>query len=310
METETIAPDEAESSTTSPEADTENQLDSIMDVLVQKEQEQSDDEPEAADGGEQESRDPEPEETEEEDIPPTGLEKRINTLTAQKNKFRDQLEEAQARIDELENAPAPKAETSAQKPGPLVGVRDIAELEKIVTAAKQMEQWAFKNRDGGELPGKDGEEGKYIGADEVSELFAEAKEIINSAPDAYQNLQYRQESLNIAQQSYPWLSDNSSNEFQLYQNELARWGDFKVKDLPNAELLFANALAGEIQRQARLKKQSEKTSPADVPTPPTSQGQPRKTKPSAKSAEAAKQRYMEDGDDTDSLDNYLETFIT
>ena len=301
-----------EEATTSEPLEIDDALDSIFSQSEETEKEQptSDDEPddpEMVQEEEPESQDSEEiEEEEEDETPSTGVDKRIHQLVAQKNKLRDKLDEAEERLAALEqkgNEPAPK------EPSPwtnsLSQITDGNELQQKVDAAHQMKDWALRNLDGGEVPGADGET-QYIDAEQVRTALANAEKVLRDAPKQAQVVRIRQDSLAEAETSYPWLKDKSSENYQILQNELGIWGDFKVRDLPNLELVFANALMGEMARQQKTAK--PKSQPEKAPPVVKSTSKPRAKASGKKDISKVKQQYLETGDDH-ALDALIDTFI-
>ena len=306
----TVAEPQEEATTSEQPLEIDDALDSIFSQSEETEEEQptSDDEPddpEMVQEEEPESQDSEEIEEEEEDETPTGVDKRIHQLVAQKNKLRDKLDEAEERLAALEqkgNEPAPK------EPSPwtnsLSQITDGNELQKKVDAAHQMKDWALRNLDGGEVPGADGET-QYIDAEQVRTALANAEKVLRDAPKQAQVVRIRQDSLAEAEASYPWLKDKSSENYQILQNELGIWGDFKVRDLPNLELVFANALMGEMARQQKTAK--PKSQPEKAPPVVKSTSKPRKVS-GKKDISKVKKDYLETGDDH-ALDALIDTFI-
>jgi len=321
MEDTTTAPvaEPEKEATTSAELGLDERLDSIF-ASSDEENESTpttDDEPDEPQSEEviepesQESEEEEEEAEEETEEKPeetkTGVDKRISQLVAQKNKLRDKLESAEERLAALE---AGKSKTSEPAKSPweneLSDIRDPAELQKKVDSAHQMKDWALRNLDGGEVPGEDGET-QYVEAEQVRTALANAEKVLREAPRQSQVLEFRSGSLAEAHDSYPWLNDPESEHFKVLQQEVAIWGDFKVRDLPNLELIFANALMGEHARQKKKGgKAAKPKAPEKAPEVPTGKAQPRQKQ---KSSSKVKQNYLETGDDA-ALDNLLDEFIT
>jgi hypothetical protein len=267
------------------------------------------DDPQMVEETEPESQEQEEEEEETEDEPeeaPSGVDKRISQLVAQKNKMRDKLDAAEERLAALEAAPQQKSEPQKSPwENSLSSVMDPTTLDKKVESAHQMKDWALRNLDGGEVPGEDGEV-QYIDAEQVRTALANAEKLLRDAPKQAQVVQMRQNSLQEATASYPWLKDTSSENYQILANELAIWGEFKVKDLPNLELILANALMGENAR-TRTKKGKPDPAPQKAPEVPTGKTTPRKKKGTTSTAKA-KAHYLETGDDH-ALDEVLNSFL-
>lgn len=303
----TAAEPQEEAATSEQPLEIDDALDSIFSKTEEEEEEQptGDDEPDDPEMVQEEEPESQNSEETEEDEPPTGVDKRISQLVAQKNKLRDKLDDAEERLAALEQKreePAPRE--SSPWSNSLSGITDAAELQKRVDGAHQMKDWALRNLDGGEVPGEDGET-QYIDADQVRTALANAEKVLRDAPRQAQVVEIRQNSLAEAESSYPWLKDKSSENYQVLQNELGIWGDFKVRDLPNLELVFANALMGEMARQKKTGK--AKTEPEKAPAVPKSTTKPR-AKSSRRDVSKVKQNYMDTGDDH-ALDTLIDTFI-
>lgn len=304
--------------------DIDNALESIFSTPESEDNEESQptqddepDEPQTVEDEEPESQLEEEEVTEDseidEDEQPTGVDKRISQLVAQKNKFKDKVQELEGKLDDyeqrfeaLENRDS-KPNEPAVNPwnNSLSDITDVNQLKQKVDSAYQMKDWAIRNLDGGEVPGNDGET-QFIDADQVRTALANAEQVLRDAPRQHEVINIRQHALSEAHASYPWLKDKSSENYQVLQQEMKIWGDFRVRDLPNLELVFANAIVGELARK-KPQDAGKKAAQEKAPPVPTTTAQPRKGTKRTKSK--AKQKFMETGDDR-ALDELLDEYIT
>lgn len=161
---------------------------------------------------EEETPEAETEETEEEEEPTeeltpeaekvrTGMQKRIDRLTARNTEAQDRIADLEHELEE-----AKKGGTNAGPRGnaqsPLGNVTSRTQLDQIVRQAEQVEDWALRNRNGGEIKDKDGNVVRTYDADEVAGMLANARAELRAVPE-------RQQWLASQEQAETWAKDNA-----------------------------------------------------------------------------------------------------
>jgi hypothetical protein len=118
------------------------------------------------------------------------------------------------------NVNAPKAKA----PNPLASVGTLDELDAAIERAEALRDIAMANLAGGSIKLADGSDYELT-AEQARQMFTNNDAILRRhAPARAQELAAghrrearAQESMTAAQKEYPWLANNESNEFQLFQ---------------------------------------------------------------------------------------------
>lgn len=183
--------------------------------------------------------------TEPEAKPKTGLQSRIDELTAEKKTAQSEV----ARLRE-QVAAMGAANTGSYQPATLEGIDSRADLTAYRQKQLQLHQWALANQDGATLKGADGNEVEYD-RDQIAQIRAETFGILNDAlPTREQYLTQREQLDQSAYESYPWLKDTAKGDGAAVQQAIEAIP--QLRSNPAYRLIAANAYTGEKLRRAGI----------------------------------------------------------
>ena len=113
---------------------------------------------------------------------PKSVQKRIDTLTAQKKGLEEKMVEKDAQLAELQQkleAAGEKVHLPPSRLNPLQDVNTEEQLNARVDQAKRVKRWCLENLEGGEVPAQDGKgEPAQYDAQQVRQMLANADDIL------------------------------------------------------------------------------------------------------------------------------------
>lgn len=210
------------------------------------------------------------------------IDKRINKEVLKTKTLQDEL--AALRGGNPQQVPAngllPLPVQAAPAPAPVLGMTDfpLPEINDLgALAAKQNEANTFKQKAedalaiGADEDGKFRIDGEVFTKEQVVNIRRAANKLLTAdIPQRYQYITLRGESVKRAYEEFPWLSDQSTPEYQQAKSMLinAPW----LKNMPNAELFLGIHVEGLKAIEARKKAKGEPAAaPAARPKPPGDQ---------------------------------------
>ena len=263
-----------------------------------------------------EESDEEEEEQEESDEEPKGdslgIKKRIGKLVkraelaeAEANRLKSELAGQRDEVpEETQVAGSDRFET----------INDPKKLDKMEADAEHLREWLITNPEGGEYLDKSG--GKYdVDYETAKALHVQTdRDLRKNIPSQRANLHQRATSFQQANQRFPWMTDNGTEEFVEMAGILAnnpRAKKFYETD-PNAALFFGYAVEGYKSVHADEKKKAKKVGPVEqapsVPTAPPRQKRATKNTSGAAKQSKLKKQAMQSGNNQD-VRSYLESII-
>lgn len=262
-------------------------------------------EPETAEAkGEKDDEDDE--ELEGETVPKHVFQKRVDKLTRQKIKWRDEADELRGRLEAAEKQ-LEKAQQVTAPPTPTDPLSDVTDVEGLnakVTQAKAMRSWCRRNTQGAVLnEGTDKE--RVVTPEEVAEWMDHYDSVIEAAPEKKEKLKARGEWDGVARQAFPVIFDKKTEEYQFRQQLLREMPE--VSKLPDANLRVGIYLLGlrTFQKAIEDSKKGKKSLsiPKSPPIAPSTPKPPSSTvTPShSKNVEDATKEAIESGADPQAL---------
>ena len=284
------------------ESETQNEEEEEEEVA--EEVEESEDEQEVEEEDEVEAEEPKG------DSP--GIKKRIGKLVERAKRAEAENERLQT---ELNNQGAEtQQENSVPGADRFETINDPKKLDKMEADAEHLREWLITNPEGGEYLDKSG--GKYdVDYETAKALHVQTdRDLRKNIPTQRANLHQRATSFQQANQRFPWMTDNGTEEFVEMAGILAnnpRAKKFYETD-PNAALFFGYAVEGYKTVHADEKKKAKKVSPVEqapsVPTAPPRQKRATKNTSGAAKQSKLKKQAMLTGNNHD-LRTYLESII-
>lgn len=192
-----------------------------------------------------------------------GVQKRIDELTAQKNRLKEKLDakdaaiaEMQTRVREIEaklqNPEAHQAKAKANDP--FDGVQTLEQLDHLVTQYEELEEWALENLDGTTVQTEQGP--KEYEAAEVRRMLSASRRVQRQARGKGQEIAGRAQAEQVAREAYPWWENPESVEYQAADRLMAV--EPSLAKHPQRKLIVGDLLNG---MALRLHGQGQKAAP-------------------------------------------------
>lgn len=260
----------------------------------------NDSEPQAEDGDTTPS---ERDETDDEELP-RGVQKRIDKLTAFRKQAEEQVGELKKQLDELRSKLDEKEqeskEATTQKAfsgdNPFSHLQDLSSIEQEAEKARWLKYKCEENPEGFE------HSGEFYSADQVRSLKVNAMKALEvHLPRQKVAIETRAAIEPMVDQAYPWWKNKESKEYQLAQQVLKHYPDFKR--FPDYKLFVGDYVRGFISREtaALAAKSKGKTAPNLGIRPTATPSRIKSNGISARNAKAQLSKQL----DEDSLSSYL-----
>lgn len=222
----------------------------------------------------------------------SGVQKRIDKLTAQRKaadekaaQLERELNELRAELETKESSPPVPAVSGEQ---PFSDVWDQTKLKDEYAKARQLKRWCEDNADGAELGGKD------YSDEEIKAIKRKVEDAIDiHIPARLEFLRQHQQLKPVVEQTYPFWKDRSSTEYQEAQQVLRTMPGLAT--LPEYQILIGDFLEGRKARLARSKKAVptvKRPAPRQPAQPATS---PARLDPTTATRDAFKSRFSKTG---------------
>jgi hypothetical protein len=259
----------------------------------------------------------EEEENETEEAGQDNVQKRIDKVIAQKKKAQEDAEtlrkEKDAEIDQLKaQLESTKSQPSNFIPSPENPLRDVFDeraLEQKVAKAREIKDWAYKNRNGATVKGPNGED-VVLSEEQVAEHYNQADAIISYHAPRRKEFINEQKVWNAeARGVYPKLFDPKTPEYQQALHALKKHP--YLLDMPNYVFVLGDLMRGQ---KARLDEAAAKAKPAIVkptavvPKAPVNLQRPVKVTLAKKQSSTARTQFNEIGDQR-ALESLMETLL-
>jgi hypothetical protein len=242
-------------------------------------------------------------ETEEE--VPRGVQKRIDKLTAFRKQAEEQVEELKKQVNELrskvetaeqEKQEAPQTNKAFSGDNPFSHLQSNAEINQELETARYLRFKCEENPEGFSVGDN------YYDADQVRALKVNALKAIEiHLPKQKMFIDTRAQIEPLAEQNYPWWKNQGSKEYQLANQVLKAYPDFKK--FPDYKLFVGDYVRGFIARETAALQGKRQTSQApNIGIRPTSS--PVRGKQSDIAARSTKARFLKTGSEVD-LASYL-----
>lgn len=286
--------------TDQPESDTSGEV-QTEDKFDETAQAVEDIEPQAEDGNVHSQEDGV--ETEEE--LPRGVQKRIDKLTAfrkhaeeQVDELRQELKALRSKLEstEQEKQEAPQPNKAFSGDNPFSHLQSAAEIDKELETARYLRFKCEENPDGFSM----GE--NFYDAEQVRSMKVNALKAIEiHLPKQKMFIDTRAQIEPVAEQNYPWWKNQGSKEYQLANQVLKAYPDFKK--FPDYKLFVGDYVRGFIAREtAALQSRRNTAAAPNLGIRPTSS--PTRAKRSDIAARTTKAQFAKTGSEID-LAGYL-----
>ena len=219
--------------------------------------------------------------------------KRFSSLTDQKNALAAENAELQLQAQSQANDKAPSEQPDFLKENALYNVNDINALTKEVENLTTLIEWTEEgldneveyDDDGNEYVAKDGDK-TYTKAD-LRRIRANARKILRTdAPARQKWIVERQQSDEEALKTFPFLSDENSEEYQYFvKTKQSEWYKPLVEYLPNGNFALSLMIEGMKAVQAR---RADANKPKPKPKAPVASAEAAPTKPRSESSSRKK----------------------
>lgn len=229
------------------------------------------------------------EDTEEEGNLPKGVQKRIDKLTAKRKQaeeeaqnLRNELNALKQQISETKASGEETATSVQDASNPFSSLNTKASVEKEIEQARWLRYKCMENPNGFVMG-----EAEY-GPEDVSRMLVNATKAIEvHLPKQMAKIQAYESVKPIAEAEYPWWKTPQSKEYQLAQQILQNFPQFK--NYPDYMLFVGDYVRGFTARElAHAKRQPQKSAPIQ-PVRPTAA--PVKTSAKTASAKIAENRF-------------------
>jgi len=205
-----------------------------------------------------EATEPEPETVEEQplsDLEYPKFKARVDKLTAQKIELRDKVEELEAQVEALRNAPAKEEPTETKNnQGRYSHLNTVEDIERERETAAAHLKWALENEGGAVVTMADGTEQDFdadmVNRIKVNSQMALAYELDKRKQEiAYQGefLNARKQNDQAAAKAYAWYEDPNSDNYKEATRILKQFP--ALNSLSDAKMVIGDMLAG---RKARM----------------------------------------------------------
>jgi hypothetical protein len=243
-----------------------------------------------AEDGESEVPSQSAEDNEEEDNLPKGVQKRIDKLTAKRKQAEEEIQNLRSELDVLKQqiseskASGQESETSVKDASnPFSGLNTKADVEKEVEQARWLKYKCMENPNGFFIG-----ETEY-GPEDVSRMLVNATKAIEvHLPQQMAKINAYEAVKPIAESEYPWWKTPQSKEYQLAQQIIRNFPQFK--NYPDYMLFVGDYIRGYMAREtAASQKQPAKKAPIQSVRPTAA---PAKTSPKTAGAKVAEGRFV------------------
>jgi hypothetical protein len=203
----------------------------------------------------------EEEEDEDASLPPEAIairdkmQKRIGKLTAQKTELSEQLAEAEEQLAAAQAGGERPRPTAAN---PLAHVLSLKDLDAEIAEAKNTKLWALRNRNGAEIPGKDGATINYD-ADQVANILANAEAQLDAAPARREWLEHQAEAEVIGARVAPVFYQKGTPQYQIVNKAMAQIPAEVKAWRPDFKLFLVQAMVG----AGLMRQQADKAAGGD-----------------------------------------------
>lgn len=228
----------------------------------------------------------------------SGVQKRINKLVAQRKEaaakaeaLERELAEAQRRLEEMQQAP-PVAPVALDNP--FADVWDESKLSDEFRKARDLKRWCEDNADGCEVNGKE------YSAEDIKAIRRKVEDAIDvHIPTRHQFLSTYKQVKPVAEQTYPWWKDRSSQTYSEAQQVLRQMPQLAA--FPDYQIAIGDFLEGRRVRMEREKGAKAPKAPMKVaPKQPSApKASPMRTDKSASESNAAKRQFLKTGSSTE-----------
>lgn len=252
-----------------------------------------------------EQSEPEPVEEEEVDDPfnSKGVQKRITKLIDRATTAETERDDLKQELEALR-----KQKQTKQSTNPLQDVSNQQELDELEANVKQLHYWLIENPDGGTYKDSSGTEHEIVYEQARKLQVSTAKDIADNIPARKKELQTRQQATTQAMQTFPWMKDQKSQEYNQVVQFLAQdnaLNDF-YQNSPIGPLLVGYVIEGTKVVQSRNQKTKTTAKAPTVPGPTATASVSQKS--SQKKDSALRDRALKTGDRGD-VANYLESIL-
>lgn len=236
---------------------------------------------------------------------PRGVQKRIDKLTAFRKQAEEQVDELRKELNELrsklesteqEKQEATQTNKAFSGDNPFSHLQTPADIDKELETARYLRFKCEENPEGFSVGDT------FYDAEQVRALKVNALKAIEiHLPKQKAFLDARMHIEPIAEQNYPWWKNQGSKEYQLANQVLKTYPDFKR--FPDYKLFVGDYVRGFIARESAALQSKRSTSPApNLGIRPTSS--PVRGKQSDIAARSTKARFAKTGSEID-LASYL-----
>ncbi len=185
----------------------------------------------------------------------TGVQKRIDKLTAQRKEAQEkaetlerELETAKAKLQELESTPSTPA---SSKSNPLSDVWEFQKLNQIFEEARGVKRWCEDNSDGVVL-----QDGRELSSKDVRDIKRKAEDNIEiNIPQRVQYLQQFSKAKQEAETMFPFWKDRTSPDYLEAQGALKTIPE--IKNHPEYQKFIGWAIVGKKAMDEKAKKPSQ-----------------------------------------------------
>jgi hypothetical protein len=245
------------------------------------------------------------------------VQKRIDKVIAQKKQAQEDAEklrkEKDAEIEQLKaQLESGKGQSSSFVPSPENPLRDVFDdtaLEQRLAKAREIKDWAYKNRNGATVKGPSGED-VVLSEEQVAEHYNQADAVISYHAPRRKEFIKEQRAWNAeAKGVYPKLFDPKTPEYQQALHALKKHPF--LLELPNYVFVLGDLMRGQ---KARLDEAAAKAKPAIVkpaavvPKAPVNLQRPVKVALAKKQSSSARTQFNAIGDQR-SLESLVETLL-
>lgn len=231
------------------------------------------------------------EESNQREVESSGVQKRIDKLTAmrklaeeQAESLKQEVEQYKAKIDEYErqNSLPPKDETN-----PFADLMSVEQVKAEYEQARNLRYQCEASPDGFSI----GE--TYFGPDEVKAMKVNTMKAMEiNLPKQLEFIKAREHYEPIANEAYPWFKNKDSQEYKFAQQIMSTFKE--LKKFPDYKLFIGDYIQGYIARNSKSIKKTATTSRApQMQVKPTSAPTP--TSRSDATTRGLESRYLKSG---------------
>jgi hypothetical protein len=247
--------------------------------------------PQAEDGEESEVLSQEAQDETEEGNLPKGVQKRIDKLTAKRKQAEEEIQNLRSELDALKKQVA-DASLSSEEANPVVtndenpfsSLNTKEAVDKEIEQARYLRYKCMENPDGFNLGDT------YYGPDDVKRMLVNATKAIEiHLPKQMNKIQAFEHIKPLAEKEYPWWSKPETKEYQLAQQVLRNFPQFR--NHPDYLLFVGDYIRGFMTREAAASKAVQAT-PKKAPVQPIRPtAAPAKSNPNETRAKKAVQSF-------------------